>query len=107
MGSLTNRRFKKIMIFEKAICVAQSLEAADKNTMKLKAGGSLTTIHRTGQHRQLPSKSCRFCDAEYEKCHKKRHLARVINRGRFRILLRRGGTGRIDCTVCKAHFVRN
>ena len=88
---------------EKAIQVAQSLEAADKNAKKLKADDAASTpIHRTGHYRYAkPPKqpannaktcyrcgdtdhiatTCRFRDAECKKCHKKGHLARVCRSG--------------------------
>ena len=87
------------LMLEKAIRVAQSLEAADKNTKKLKAEEAASTpIHRTGHYRNArpPAKTktcyrcgdtdhiataCRFRDAECKKCHKKGHLARVCKSG--------------------------
>ena len=88
---------------EKAIRVAQSLKVADKNAKKFKADDSASTpIHRTGHYRYAkPPKqpankaktcyrcgdtdhiatTCRFRDAEYKKCHKKGHLARVCRSG--------------------------
>ena len=87
------------LTLEKAIRVAQSLEAADKNAKKLKDEEAASTpIHRTGHYRNArpPAKTktcyrcgdtdhiataCRFRDAECKKCHKKGHLARVCKSG--------------------------
>ena len=86
-------------MLEKAIRVAQSLEAADKNAKKLKAEEAASTpIHRNGHYRNArpPAKTktcyrcgdtdhiataCRFRDAGCKKCHKKGHLARVCKSG--------------------------
>ena len=83
------------LTLEKAIWVAQSLEAANKNAKKLKAEEATSTpIHQTSHYRNAkpPANSrtcyhcgdtdhiattCRFRDAECKKCHKKGHLARV------------------------------
>ena len=85
-------------MLKKAIRVAQSLEAADKNAKKLKAEEVASTpIHQPGHYRNArpPAKTktcyrcgdtdhiataCRFRDAECKKCHKKGHLARVCKR---------------------------
>ena len=88
------------LTLEKAIRLAQSLEAADKNTKKLKGdetAGTSSTIHRTGRFANAPRQhtkscyrcgdtdhmatTCRFRDAECKKCHKKGHLARVCRSG--------------------------
>ena len=87
------------LMLEKAIRVAQSLEAADKNAKKLKAEEVVSTpIHRTGHYHNArpPAKTktcyqcgdtdhiataCRFRDAKCKKCHKKGHLARVCKSG--------------------------
>ena len=90
------------LTLEKAIRVAQSLEAADKNAKKLKADDAASAIHRTSHcHFLKPPRqpgtnnktcyrcsgtdhiatTCRFREAECKKCHKKGHLARVCKSG--------------------------
>jgi len=91
---------EETLTLEKAIRPAQSLEAADKNTKKLKCDDAKSTcsaIHKAGKYcpanpKQQPKSTklcyrcgdtdhiatnCRFRDAECKKCHTKGHLAKV------------------------------
>ena len=94
-----NLLLEENLTLERAIRVAQSLEAAEKNAKKLKAEEAASTpIHQTGHYCNArppaKTKTCyrcgntdqiatifRFRDAECKKCHKKGHLARVCKSG--------------------------
>ena len=73
------------LTFEKAMALAQAMEAADKNVHDLQAstGQSLHAIHRLAKEckhcgkRNHMEKDCRHKDAECYRCRKKGHIAAV------------------------------
>ena len=92
--------FGETLTLEKTICLAQSFEAADKNTKKLKGNDATSTssaIHKAGKYFPANPKwkpkstkvcyrcgdtdhiaiNCRIHDIECKKCHKKGHLTKV------------------------------
>ena len=76
----------------KAIEIAQSVEAAEKNTLKLKGGATGEVLRISPRRNRKPEKKevcyrcgnkghqpgeCRYKDAKCHKCHKVGHLAKV------------------------------
>ena len=76
----------------KAIEIVQSVEAAERNTLKLKAGGTGEVLRISPRRNKKPEKKevcyrcgnkghqpgeCCYKDAKCHKCHKVGHLAKV------------------------------